>query len=162
MWLRKLKRMLDEVPREFLEPKYLEEPPPSDQKPLGQLNEEEKRLWGVVRWLENKINLEENAHQTLHNYPNHNSKDCLNYTINRYLSGVNLDYVYGILVLSLKERLVLPECQFFIHGNDIYSFPDRAINEMRLQFEDQKMIGDEAQDHIFNDLFSPVDRNKMH
>lgn len=145
MFLTKLRRMMTELPQEFMEPVYKESPPPPEAKLVGQLTEEERRLFGVLRQLQNKINLDDDAHQVLHNARNHNEEDCLNHQIRQYRCEFLLYCVNDILTLSLRERLSLPESMFDFDGNDIYAFPDDVVSGMRLSFEMIKKTGNLGQ-----------------
>lgn len=142
-WPVMLERMMKEVPQEFLEPKYLEISPAFDQKPAGRLTEAEKRLWGVVRWLESRIELEVGAHEVLHENLNDNLSPaaCAAASIGEYLGTAKMNQAFSGIVLSLKERLKLPESLFFFHGEDIYPFQDSVISRIKFDFQKKQREG---------------------
>ena len=144
MWLLKLKRMMDEVPQEFLEPRYFEGSLSPEKKLVGQLSDEEKRLLGVVYWLQRKMELEIEAHEILHDDPNYPLEDCLKFSIGQYPCECEAHLVSRILVSSIQERLSLHQSDFFFHGYEIYSSPNPVIERMKADFEIKKQLGGPA------------------
>lgn len=167
MWLTKLRRMLDELPSEYLEPEPRGGVPlPPDVKQVGKLNNDEKRLFGLVRQLDNRMTLEFEAYETLHSDPTRSPEDCLRLSINQHVRECELNCVYEILTLSIRERLNQHESEFYFDGDDIYAHPDVLIEQMRFAYE---VIGRQIQvtgsDQVFDDLlpddfFKPIDPKK--
>ena len=125
MWLAKLKRMMDELPDKYLEPKPLE---PEDKlllslnaKPIGQITEEEKRLYGVSRRLEDAMVLEEEAHQALHiENEDHSSELYERLYSDMERRRYELMTVVSVLLMSLGERLGHDNA-YMIDGDDVYA-----------------------------------------
>ena len=136
MWLAKLQRMMDELPE-----KYLQAGPSDPEElaliPLGselvsRLTEEEKRLDGVCRQLWDMVQLEVEAHNTLHEnqYP---SEVCLRHNAQMCHREEEMQIISAILVRSLSERLGF-ENDYAIAGHDVYAIPtilDEALRAMK-------------------------------
>lgn len=131
MWLAKFQRMVDELPDKYLEPQPLEPQDKAlllpDSKPVGQLTEEEKRLYGVSLQLHDSLVLEEEAHQALRQQETAHSPDvCDRVHKDMYRRQSEIMLVLGIVLMSLGERLGFDD--YMIDGYDIYAVPE-AVNE---------------------------------
>lgn len=132
MWLAKLKRMMDELPEQYLQP-YLVNPEdfsliPVGSKPVSQLTEEEKRLRGVVCQLNDSILREDEAHRALHDQgmAGHSQEACFNYQNKMMLKEKEVEVIAEIFYRSLEERLGY-ENFFIIDGYDIYAVPYKKV-----------------------------------
>lgn len=124
MWLAKLQRMIEELPDKYLEPKPLDPQDKAllslDSKPIGQITEEEKRLYGVSRQLYDSLCLEAEANQALHEQGTlHSSDVCRRFHEQMSLKEEELALVISIVLRSLGERLGF-EDEYVIDGYDIY------------------------------------------
>ena len=136
MWLAKLQRMMDELPE-----KYLQAGPSDPEElaliPLGselvsRLTEEEKRLDGVCRQLWDMVQLEVEAHNTLHE-SQHPSEVCLRHHAQMLHREEEMQIISAILVRALSERLGF-ENDYAIAGHDVYAIPtilDEALRAMK-------------------------------
>lgn len=165
MWLSKLNRMLEEVSQEFLEPDYQGSLEVSGARLVGKLNKGETRLFGLVRQLENKMDLDLNTHEALHSDPSHSDESCIKFGIGQLIQEAELDCVNEILTLSLRERLNLHESEFYFNGHDIYAYPQAIIEGIRSRFRVQKQLKATGQDSNLLDSFpaeflDPIDPKK--
>lgn len=161
MWLAKLKRMMDEVPNKYLEPKRMEGSRPEWVKLVGQLTADEARLLGVASQLEAKLQLEDDAHKALHGGGSHSMNEaCLKYHTNQLLMEREIGAVVDVLFRSISERLSLPESEFAFDGYDIYAFTNLDVQEMRKRYElVQSLTGPEPDD--LSDLLGAFGHKKM-
>jgi len=134
MWLAKLERMMKELPEEYLEPEPIDPEDaaliPAGSEPISQLTEEEKRLNGVYRQIENLIILEEEAHEELHRQSHVTiSPDvCQDHKMHMFLLEEEMVLVLSILMRSMEERLGFGS-DYTIDGDDIYAIPSSLSDD---------------------------------
>ena len=125
MWLAKIKRMMDELPEQYLQPKPVDPEAmmliPPGSKPVSQLTEEEMRLNGVARQLNDTALLEHEAHIALYGQDEseHPLEACRKHNEQIRSRDEELEIVLDILIRSFKERLGF-ENEYIIDGYDIY------------------------------------------
>ena len=128
MWLAKFKRMMDELPETYLQPKpadpraFMMIPPGS--KPVGRVTEEEKRLDAVFRQLWASAHLEYEAHMALYgaDESKHPPEACRKHGEQMKPRDEEMQIISAILLRSLRERLGL-ENEYVIHNHDVYAVP---------------------------------------
>lgn len=136
MWLAKLKRMMDELPEQYLQakpgnPQALEFIPPGS-KPVSRLTEEEKKLDGVCRQLWAAGNLEFKAHMALFgpDESKHPLEACQKHNEQTNVRDEEIQLISAILLRSLRERLGF-ESEYVVDGHDIYVLcPSDDITEV--------------------------------
>lgn len=136
-FFRKLDRMMAEVSEKFLAPEKIDftESLPPDLRLVGQLTEAEKRLLGVIRQLEDKLNLEDQAHDVLHSDPQHDTSSCQIYNEKRLLADQFLSVCAAILLETLRGRLPGTEnCMFLFDGDNVYAHLDTQVKKLRSDF----------------------------
>lgn len=126
MWFDKIKRMMDELPEQYLQPKTVDPEIMKlilhDLKPVSQLTEEEKRLTGVGQQLADVIKREVEAYQVLHrNDDSEHSLEAWERFVDRILFIKDeLKLVSDTFLISLRERLGI-ENYYVADGHDIYA-----------------------------------------
>ena len=143
MWLAKLARMMDELPEKYLEPLPLDPQDKAflspDAKPVGQITEEEKRLYGVSRQLHDSLRLEDEAHQSLHEQGMLHLPDvCRRFNERAFLKEEECTLVMDILLRTMGERLG-PENIYRINGYDIYMVTEDMI---AMQIDASDLMGE--------------------
>lgn len=154
MWLAKLKRMMDELPEQYLQarpgdPEELALILPGSE-PVGQLTEEEKRLDGVCCQLWNAANLEAEAHKALHHSQGqdesqHPPEACLRHKAQMDHREEEIQMISAILMRSLIERLG-SENDYVVAGHDVYAIPsvlDEVLKMLKQGIRDDEPMPDD-------------------
>ena len=128
MWLAKLKRMLDELPEQYLQPVPVDSEAviliPPGSKPVSRLTEEEKRLYGAYNQLCDAVCREAEAHRALYGQDDskHPPEACHKFAEQMRPRDEEAQLVLAILARSLKERLGF-ENEYIIDNHDVYAVP---------------------------------------
>lgn len=160
MWLAKLQRMMNELPEKYLKPYPCDMQSmamlPPDARPVSQITEEEKRLYGVANQLMDKIDLDDNAHEDLSGRRHKINESCLEHSIKQTIAEDEVSVVRSLLNRSVRERLG-SEKDYLIDGYDVYAVPCLTFERMRQGFEISKKM-----QKVGNDTKSVVGFDGIH
>ena len=123
--------MIAELPEKHLEPKPIDPQDkfilPPNSKPVSQITEEEKRLYGICRQLGDSFNQELEAYTSLRiNNKEHSPDVCQRFSEQMMIKEDELFLVSGILLRSIEERLGF-EREYVIDNLDIYAVSDNVL-----------------------------------